>query len=74
MVGIGDDACVYDLDGENYLVVSSDIISQKTHIPREMTPRQIGQYVVNINLSDIASMGAKPIGMLFSFGLPGNLT
>jgi thiamine-monophosphate kinase len=73
VVGIGDDACILELDGENCLVVSTDLISQKEHIPREMTPRQMGRYVVNINLSDLASMGAKPLGMVFSFGLPGEL-
>jgi thiamine-monophosphate kinase len=73
LVSIGDDASVYDLDGENCLVVSMDVISQKEHIPVEMTPRQIGMYVVNVNLSDLASMGAQPIGIVTSLGLPGDL-
>lgn len=82
-VGIGDDAAVFELGDErddekdngdkNYLVISTDFISEKSHIPKEMSPYQIGQYVVNVNLSDIASMGAKPVSMLFSFGLPGEL-
>ncbi|MBU2559689.1 thiamine-phosphate kinase [archaeon] len=74
IVGIGDDAAVFAIDGENYLVVSTDLITQKGHMPREMTPRQIGKYAVNVNLSDIASMGAKPLGLLFSFGLPSDLS
>jgi thiamine-monophosphate kinase len=73
VVGIGDDAAVFAFDDENYLVASTDVIIQSTHIPREMTPRQIGKYAVNVNLSDIASMGAKPLGLLLSFGLPGEL-
>jgi thiamine-monophosphate kinase len=73
VVGIGDDAAVFAIDNESYLVISTDIITQKRHMPREMTPRQIGRYAVNVNLSDIASMGAKPLGILFSFGLPGDL-
>jgi thiamine-monophosphate kinase len=72
-VGIGDDAAVFAIDSENYLVVSTDIITQKRHIPGEMTPLQIGKYAVNVNLSDIASMGATPLGLLFSFALPGNI-
>ncbi|MEE9594714.1 MAG: thiamine-phosphate kinase, partial [Candidatus Hydrothermarchaeales archaeon] len=44
-----------------------------SHFPREMTPEQIGAYVVNANLSDIAAMGAVPFGMLVSLGLPGDL-
>jgi thiamine-monophosphate kinase len=74
VVGIGDDAAVFEIDADNYLVASTDVIIQSTHIPREMTPEQIGKYAVNVNLSDIASMGAKPLGLLFSFGFPGDLS
>jgi thiamine-monophosphate kinase len=74
IVGIGDDAAVFEIDADNYLVASTDVIIQSTHIPREMTPEQIGKYAVNVNLSDIASMGSKPLGLLFSFGLPGDLS
>ena len=73
VVGIGDDAAVFEIDSDNYLVASTDVIIQSTHIPREMTPEQIGKYAVNVNLSDIASMGAKPLGLLLSFGLPETL-
>lgn len=72
VIGIGDDACVVKFGGK-YLAVSTDAIYQKTHIPREMTPRQIGNFAVNVNLSDIAAMGAAPLGLVFSFGLPSQL-
>lgn len=72
VVGIGDDACVVKFCNK-LLAISTDAIYQKTHIPREMTPRQIGKFAVNVNLSDIAAMGAVPIGMVFSFGMPSNL-
>jgi thiamine-monophosphate kinase len=73
IVGIGDDACVLEFNEGNYLVVSTDFISQKAHIPKEMSPKQLGRYVVNVCLSDITAMGAKPLGLVFSFGLPGDL-
>ncbi len=72
VIGIGDDACVVKF-GSKYLAISTDALYQKTHMPREMTPRQIGKFAVNVNLSDIASMGAAPVGMVFSFGLPSHL-
>lgn len=72
VVGIGDDACVIKFGGK-LLAVSTDAIYQKTHIPREMTPRQIGKFAVNVNLSDIAAMGAAPLGLVFSFGIPSSL-
>ncbi|GBE19221.1 thiamine-monophosphate kinase [archaeon BMS3Abin16] len=67
---IGDDCAVIRLDGGDCLVVSIDTILQKTHIPREMTPEQIGIYAVNVVLSDIAAMGAEPLGLVFSTALP----
>ena len=68
-VGIGDDCAAFDF-GEKYLLVSTDMISEKTHIPKMMTPWQIGWFVVAINLSDIAAKGGKPLGVVLSLGLP----
>ena len=68
-VWIGDDCAAIDLD-KKYLLVSTDMISQKTHIPKEMTPFQIGYFIVAINLSDIAAKGGKTLGLVLSLGLP----
>ncbi len=68
-VGIGDDAAVLRM-GDALIVVSCDMVREKTHLPREMTPEQAGSYAVNVNLSDLAAMGARPEALLFSFGLP----
>ncbi|MCK5459239.1 MAG: thiamine-phosphate kinase, partial [Thermoplasmatales archaeon] len=72
-VGIGDDCAAIDL-GDEYLLVSTDMISEKTHIPEQMTPFQIGWFIVAINLSDIAAKGGEPLGLVLSFGLPKNTT
>jgi thiamine-monophosphate kinase len=68
-VGIGDDCAAIEFE-DDYLLISTDMISQKTHIPEIMTPWQIGWFVVAINLSDIAAKGGKPLGLLLSLGLP----
>jgi len=68
-VGIGDDCAALEI-GKKYLLFSSDMISQKTHILKEMTPFQIGWFIVSINLSDIAAKGGTPLGLVLSFGLP----
>ncbi len=73
VVGVGDDCAAIDM-GEEYLLVSTDMISQKTHIPEQMTPFQIGWFIVAINLSDIAAKGGEPLGLVLSFGLPKNTT
>ncbi|MDH7508095.1 MAG: thiamine-phosphate kinase [Methanomassiliicoccales archaeon] len=71
-VGPGDDAAAIDM-GDYYLVISTDLLSEKTHKPKEMTYRQFGWSVAAVNFSDIAAMGAKPIGILLSFGVPKRL-
>ena len=50
------------------------MISEKTHIPEQMSPFQIGWFIVAINLSDIAAKGGSPLGVVLSFGLPKNTT
>lgn len=69
-VGIGDDCAAYEID-DQYLLVSSDMISEKNHIPKVMTAWQIGWFIVAVNLSDIVSKGGRPIGFVLSLGIPG---
>jgi len=73
IIGIGDDCAVLELDSENYFLITTDMINKKTHILDKMTPFQIGWFSVAINLSDIASMGGKPLGVVLSLGLPDSL-
>jgi thiamine-monophosphate kinase len=68
-LGIGDDCAAIDM-GNNYLLVTTDMMSQRTHIPSQMTPYQMGWFLVAINLSDIAAKGGAPLGIVCSFGLP----
>ena len=70
-VGIGDDCAAFD-DGEDFLLVSTDMIAKETHIPKTMSPWQIGWYSVAVNLSDIAAKGGTPLGLVLSLGLPKN--
>jgi thiamine-monophosphate kinase len=67
-----DDAALIDI-GKNYLVTCSDMLMAYTHFPNEMSPYQIGQKVVAVNVSDLAAMGAEAIGILISMGLPRNM-
>jgi thiamine-monophosphate kinase len=71
-VDLSDDCAKIPINSK-YLLVSTDFVSEKTHLPKAMTPWQIGWFVVAINLSDIAAKGGKPIGILLAMGLPKNL-
>jgi len=67
-VGIGDDCAAIDL-GDEYLLITTDMINERTHIPKA-TAEQVGWFLVAINLSDIASKGGRPIGVVTALGLP----
>lgn len=67
--GIGDDCAAIDM-GKEYLLVTTDMMVQRTHMPAQMTPYQMGWFLVAMNLSDIAAKGGTPLGVVCSFGLP----
>jgi thiamine-monophosphate kinase len=63
----GDDCAVYDISGPVTLVAGSDYVRGPKFALYELgilTEFDIGYYLVAANLSDIAAMGALPIGML----------
>ncbi len=47
-------------------------MTRTDHMPKGMTDRQIGWSVAAVNYSDIAAMGAEPIGIVVAFALPGS--
>ncbi len=71
-LGPGDDAAAIEF-GDRYLVVSTDMLWETTHFHPRMSWRQKGWMVAAVNLSDIAAMGAQPLGFLMAMGLPAHL-
>ncbi|MCK4266709.1 MAG: thiamine-phosphate kinase [Thermoplasmata archaeon] len=69
MHSLGDDCAVVDM-GREYLLLTTDMINERTHVPEGARPRDIGWHVAAINLSDIAAMGGAPLGLLVAIGLP----
>jgi thiamine-monophosphate kinase len=70
---IGDDAAVIDIKDENhYFLASTDKLSEKPLAFEEgiMNYYDLGYLLCVANLSDIAAMGGKPVGFLFSLGVP----
>ncbi len=66
------DDCYAMENGEEYILISSDIISKESHIPTMQYPELIGRFAANVNLSDIAAMAAIPEGMTVSYVVDGN--
>lgn len=69
---LGDDCGIIGM-GNEYILITTDMITQATHMPSGSKPNDIGWYAAAINLSDIAAMGGEPMGMLFALGLPRDL-
>lgn len=68
---IGDDAAVITSLGERSLIVSTDTSVDNVHFRRAwLTPAEIGYRAAASALSDLAAMGAKPLGMLVAMTIP----
>ncbi len=69
---LGDDAAALRVGGR-YLLLTTDVINEQTHVPFGATGEQVGWYAAAVNLSDIAAMGGGPFALLASFSLPREL-
>ena len=68
---IGDDAGVITALGDRALVVSTDTSVENVHFRAAwLTPQEIGYRAAAAALSDLAAMGAKPLGLLAALGIP----
>lgn len=68
-VGVGDDAAAMDI-GDEHLVITTDMLIGHVHFPPGTPVEQIGRKAMIVNLSDLAAMGANPLGLVFSIGAP----
>ncbi|WP_018878591.1 thiamine-phosphate kinase [Thioalkalivibrio sp. ALE28] len=69
-LGIGDDAAVLGVRGGHELVATVDTLVEGTHFFPDHPPASLGHKALASNLSDLAAMGAEPLGALLSLTLP----
>ena len=71
---IGDDCFSFNPHTKSKYIVTTDILIENIHFKRKWaTAKQIGQKAIEVNVSDIASMGnAKPLYAFISLGIPKN--
>ncbi|MDR2463964.1 MAG: thiamine-phosphate kinase [Verrucomicrobiales bacterium] len=73
-VSAGDDCAVLPAPAADHdLVLKTDAIVQDVHFTVSAPPQRIGQKAVNRVLSDFAAMGATPLTLMVSVGLPKKL-
>jgi thiamine-monophosphate kinase len=71
LVGIGDDAAVWQPSRNNRSVVTTDALVEGVHFTREtMRPEEVGHRAFAANLSDVAAMGARPVLATIALGIP----
>jgi len=74
--GIGDDAAVIrpSASGE-FLVITTDMLLEGIDFrPEWTTPRRLGCKSIAVNISDLASMGARPLFFTVSLAVPADIS
>jgi thiamine-monophosphate kinase len=72
-LGIGDDAAQFTLphsSDELRFNVSMDTLAADVHFPADANPGLIANRALAVNLSDLAAMGATPLGFTLGLTLP----
>jgi len=70
ILGIGDDAAVVKISGEKIFITKDLLIEDVHFLFRFHPPKLLGRKSLNVNLSDLAAMGASPKYALLGLGLP----
>ena len=69
--GLADDCAVLEIGGET-LILTHDMMIENVHWLAGQDPADIAWKLVAVNLSDLASKGAEPIGVLLGYSLGGD--
>ncbi len=70
---VGDDAAIQPMPAGEQLVVTTDVLVDGVHFSdRTLSPCALGWRAAAVNLSDLAAMGAHPLGLTIGMTLPPN--
>jgi thiamine-monophosphate kinase len=69
-LGLVDDAALLDGRSGMQLVLTKDAMVAGVHFLADDPPGQVAQKLLRVNLSDLAAMGARPIGYLLAVARP----
>ena len=70
VLGIGDDCAILEVPAGQQMCISMDTLIEDVHFPKHAKPFDIATRVLCVTLSDLAAMGAKPIGFTLAITLP----
>jgi thiamine-monophosphate kinase len=69
-LGIGDDCALLRPVAGEEIAITSDMLVEGRHFLLDANPELLGRKALAVNLSDLAAMGAKPIGFTLAVALP----
>ncbi|MFM2029304.1 MAG: hypothetical protein RL517_495 [Pseudomonadota bacterium] len=69
-LGIGDDCALLKTEPDNQIAITSDMLVEGRHFFADANPEWLGWKALAVNLSDLAAMGAKPLGFTLAIALP----
>jgi thiamine-monophosphate kinase len=69
-LGIGDDCALIAPPPGEMLAISTDMLVEGRHFLPDVDPHALGHKALAVNLSDLAAMGAAPLGFTLAFSLP----
>jgi thiamine-monophosphate kinase len=70
VLGIGDDCALLQPDAGQRLAISTDMLVEGRHFFPDVDPAALGHKALAVNLSDLAAMGAQPLGFTLALALP----
>jgi thiamine-monophosphate kinase len=69
-LGVGDDCALLRPTEGMQLAVSSDMLVEGRHFLSTVDPTRLGHKALAVNLSDLAAVGAEPLGFTLALSLP----
>ena len=69
-LGIGDDCALLTIPDGYELAITTDTMVENVHFFKDTDPQQLGHKLLAVNLSDLASMGAKPLSVTLALTVP----
>ena len=70
VLGVGDDCALLAPRAGWQLAVSTDMLVEGRHFFPDVDPEALGHKALAVNLSDLAAMGAEPLGCTLALALP----
>lgn len=70
VLGVGDDGALLRPEPGHELAISTDMLVQDRHFFATVDAAALGHKALAVNLSDLAAMGARPLGFTLALALP----